>query len=431
MRDTSTAAGRSRSQLCSRHSPGRDVAVAALHSPGRGCGWPGRCCQPELTPCPGSQLRPLFLLALADFLAAAVLLSTATIQLLPAPLFIPAYAACPYGLMLATVSGAARTVTWAHGTCAPPPVLLGKTRPICGLEIPGQVPCGELFLLPRAVSSSPSSGLSHHDCFLGEARAAAPGRSALQPPPRPSRHPHALPPAWGGKPNAAVPVPWGRAERGSPWCRCARPFVPKLCARPQSHWRLSALPGAGAHHGQHHSPPAPASSCWPQGYCLLGTHGDRDREGLSTLGTALLLVQPCCGDGRRRHAEQEEGWGPVPLGHWAKQEPVFPLLSQTFYAVSFLMVVVYAYEAYRTIHGWRAWHMAALQVGVPQMWHSRASLSPCTAAPAPRWPGKQRGQPWAAPFPAVLLASPAPCSPARSQQSRAGASSCCGTGRAG
>ncbi|XP_035192833.1 uncharacterized protein LOC118172799 [Oxyura jamaicensis] len=53
-----------------------------------------RCCH--------IQLRPLFLLALADFLAAAVLLSTATIQLLPAPLFIPAYAACPYGLMLAT-----------------------------------------------------------------------------------------------------------------------------------------------------------------------------------------------------------------------------------------------------------------------------------------------------------------------------------------
>ncbi|XP_072712566.1 uncharacterized protein [Ciconia boyciana] len=58
-----------------------------------------RCCH--------IQLRPLFLLALADFLAAAVLLSTATIQLLPAPLFIPAYAACPYGLMLATTFYAA------------------------------------------------------------------------------------------------------------------------------------------------------------------------------------------------------------------------------------------------------------------------------------------------------------------------------------
>ncbi|KAM6100986.1 transmembrane protein 116-like [Pterocles gutturalis] len=54
----------------------------------------GRCCH--------VQLRPLFLLALADFLAAAVLLGTATIQLLPAPLFVPAYAACPYGQMLAT-----------------------------------------------------------------------------------------------------------------------------------------------------------------------------------------------------------------------------------------------------------------------------------------------------------------------------------------
>ncbi|XP_074429217.1 uncharacterized protein LOC141738041 isoform X2 [Larus michahellis] len=53
-----------------------------------------RCCH--------IQLRPLFLLALADFLAAAALLGTATIQLLPARLFIPAYAACPYGRMLAT-----------------------------------------------------------------------------------------------------------------------------------------------------------------------------------------------------------------------------------------------------------------------------------------------------------------------------------------
>ena len=41
-----------------------------------------------------------------------MLLSTATIQLLPAPLFIPAYAACPYGLMLATVGGSARTMGW-------------------------------------------------------------------------------------------------------------------------------------------------------------------------------------------------------------------------------------------------------------------------------------------------------------------------------
>ncbi|KAM6320916.1 transmembrane protein 116-like [Aegotheles albertisi] len=56
--------------------------------------WQGRCCH--------IQLRPLFLLALADLLAATMVLGTATIQLLPAPLFIPAYAACPYGLVLAT-----------------------------------------------------------------------------------------------------------------------------------------------------------------------------------------------------------------------------------------------------------------------------------------------------------------------------------------
>lgn len=160
---------------------------------GQGCRTPaaGRSCsqhcQPDLTPCPGSQLRPLFLLALADFLAAAVLLGTATIQLLPAPLFIPAYAACPYGLMLATVSGAAHTMTGVNGTSAPPPVLLGTEQdpsvgdPSGGWSIPGEVPCGEALLLPRAVSSSPLSVLSHHDGFLGEAQPAALGRSALQP----------------------------------------------------------------------------------------------------------------------------------------------------------------------------------------------------------------------------------------------------------
>ncbi|XP_065524289.1 uncharacterized protein LOC136008640 isoform X4 [Lathamus discolor] len=56
--------------------------------------WRRRCCH--------IQLRPLCLLALADLLAAASVLGTATIQVLPAPVFIPAYAACPYGWMLAT-----------------------------------------------------------------------------------------------------------------------------------------------------------------------------------------------------------------------------------------------------------------------------------------------------------------------------------------
>ncbi|XP_051481224.1 uncharacterized protein LOC127387201 [Apus apus] len=37
------------------------------------------------------------------------------------------------------------------------------------------------------------------------------------------------------------------------------------------------------------------------------------------------------------------------------------MLAMTFYAVSFLMVVVYAYESCRTLRGWRAWHVAALQ----------------------------------------------------------------------
>ncbi|XP_050809135.1 transmembrane protein 116-like isoform X2 [Gopherus flavomarginatus] len=51
--------------------------------------------------CFHSQLRPLFLLSLADFLAALVLIITASIQLLPAQLFVLAYEFCPYGLMLA------------------------------------------------------------------------------------------------------------------------------------------------------------------------------------------------------------------------------------------------------------------------------------------------------------------------------------------
>ncbi|XP_065524268.1 uncharacterized protein LOC136008640 isoform X2 [Lathamus discolor] len=72
---------------------------------GRGCGSssePGVMppASTNAVPCP--QLRPLCLLALADLLAAASVLGTATIQVLPAPVFIPAYAACPYGWMLAT-----------------------------------------------------------------------------------------------------------------------------------------------------------------------------------------------------------------------------------------------------------------------------------------------------------------------------------------
>lgn len=108
--------------------------------------------------------------------------------------------------------------TRANGTGAPPPVLLGTEQdpsvgdPSVGWSIPGEVPCGEALLLPRAVSSSPLSVPSHHGGFLGEAQPAAPGRSALQP----SRHPHALPPAWGGKPGTAVPrgYPRGQDQEG-------------------------------------------------------------------------------------------------------------------------------------------------------------------------------------------------------------------------
>lgn len=56
-----------------------------------------------------------------------------------------------------------------------------------------------------------------------------------------------------------------------------------------------------------------------------------------------------------------------------------PLLSQTSYAVSFLMVVVYAFESHRTVLGGRAWPPAALQVRAPPG-HSGESPWPLGAA---------------------------------------------------
>ncbi|KAM6436383.1 uncharacterized protein PHA67_023605 isoform 12-T12 [Liasis olivaceus] len=49
--------------------------------------------------CCSDQLRPLFLLSLADFLGAAVLISTMAVHLLPSQLFGAAYGFCLYGLM--------------------------------------------------------------------------------------------------------------------------------------------------------------------------------------------------------------------------------------------------------------------------------------------------------------------------------------------
>lgn len=103
----------------------------------------------------------------------------------------------------------------------------------------------------------------------------------------------------------------------------------------------------------------------------------------------LFPAQLCPGGSRTSGCGARGGKGKVPSGHWAPQEPPLPLLSQTFYAISFLMVVVYAYEAFRTVQGWRGWHVAALQVGAPRPW--------CSGG----------GDPRAAPFPWE-----APCVPA-------------------
>ncbi|KAM6096697.1 uncharacterized protein VSU04_017376 isoform 5-T5 [Chlamydotis macqueenii] len=68
---------------------------------------------------------------------------------------------------------------------------------------------------------------------------------------------------------------------------------------------------------------------------------------------------------------------------------------QTFYAVSFLMVVVYAYEAYRAVHGWRAWHVAALQERsgcLERAWQGLPYiLAWWVPAPAPRHPARGWG----------------------------------------
>ncbi|XP_071274536.1 uncharacterized protein [Agelaius tricolor] len=84
-------------------------------------------------PCP--QLRPLFLLALADFLGATALLGTGTIPLLPAPLSVPAYAACPYGRMLTTTSYAVSflmVLVYAYESHRT--VLGGRARPPAALQ---------------------------------------------------------------------------------------------------------------------------------------------------------------------------------------------------------------------------------------------------------------------------------------------------------
>ncbi|XP_031961586.1 uncharacterized protein LOC116442552 isoform X1 [Corvus moneduloides] len=138
-----------------RPSPAPSVPPAGpgadgRHPPGSAAQPPGQRIRPRchllagaLLPHPGEchrrcchiQLRPLFLLTLADFLAATALLGTGTIPLLPAPLSVPAYAACPYGRMLTTTSYAVSflmVVVYAfesHRT-----VLGGRARPPAALQ---------------------------------------------------------------------------------------------------------------------------------------------------------------------------------------------------------------------------------------------------------------------------------------------------------
>ncbi|XP_032913410.1 uncharacterized protein LOC116995138 [Catharus ustulatus] len=101
---------------------------------GRGSSRGTRPLPAELTRC-CPQLRPLFLLALADLLGATALLATATIPLLPAPLSVPAYALCPYGRMLTTTSYAVSflmVVVYAYESHRA--VLGGRARPPAALQ---------------------------------------------------------------------------------------------------------------------------------------------------------------------------------------------------------------------------------------------------------------------------------------------------------
>ncbi|XP_074997373.1 uncharacterized protein LOC142078565 isoform X2 [Calonectris borealis] len=243
-----------------------------------------RCCH--------IQLRPLFLLALADFLAAAVLLSTATIQLLPAPLFIPAYAACPYGLMLATVGASAHT-RGGTGGWAPHPVPPGtaETRLRAGVS-PGKSRGGELFLLLGNGCCSPCYCPEPQGWFLGthgQRFSLAPVRRVLHPPCSVPLAPavpcHQL---WDGKPERSCSRARSKAGLGSPRCRRALPFAPKLTQRLWLHRLLSALPGVQTPRRAVPLPSCPQAHPTGDGAFASATHGDRDQEGLSTAGPALL-----------------------------------------------------------------------------------------------------------------------------------------------
>jgi len=60
------------------------------------------------------------------------------------------------------------------------------------------------------------------------------------------------------------------------------------------------------------------------------------------------------------------------------------------------MVVVYAYEAYRAVHGRRAWHLAALQVGAPRRGASGIACPAHGCCSPARSSAGTRGQPLAA-----------------------------------
>ncbi|XP_063253281.1 uncharacterized protein LOC134550478 isoform X3 [Prinia subflava] len=103
-------------------------------SPGVAAGAPGAAAG-GANAVPRPQLRPLFLLALADLLGAAALLGTGTIPLLPAPLSVPAYAACPYGRMLtATAYAVSLLMVVVYAYESHRTVLGGRARPPAALQ---------------------------------------------------------------------------------------------------------------------------------------------------------------------------------------------------------------------------------------------------------------------------------------------------------
>ncbi|KAM6436378.1 uncharacterized protein PHA67_023605 isoform 7-T7 [Liasis olivaceus] len=102
---------------------------------------------------PLPQLRPLFLLSLADFLGAAVLISTMAVHLLPSQLFGAAYGFCLYGLMFGMMFYAISLLMVLVYACEVNRAVRGwRVTQHSNLQLPGSHPPFPGHLLEASVS---------------------------------------------------------------------------------------------------------------------------------------------------------------------------------------------------------------------------------------------------------------------------------------